>query len=618
MFDIKENLKKLPETPGVYMHKDKLGNVIYVGKAINLKRRVSSYFVNSASHSSKVRSMVKNIEEFEYITCKTEMEALILECNLIKKYEPKYNVLLRDDKTYPYIKLTVNEEYPRLLKTRLIKKDGARYFGPYSDVTSVNRALEFLNKLFKLKRCSATSFPEGFKPCLNYHIYECRGICTGLVDRGEYMKDIDRLTDLLNGKDRSLENELKEQMKEASENLEFEKAAVLRDQIEALKALRNIQRVTMVNGKDLDMVFTAGHGENTVIVLFPVRGGKLSGRETFLMANAENWELDKTDTEEYDEYEKVISEFIKQYYSQLANPPSEILIPKPIKDEKIIGEMLGTRIHTPERGDKYQLLKLASRDVVEISKSLDIKVETQKEREQELRTALSRILGYEKRGYRVESYDISNTNGVDTVGAMVVFRDLKPVRKDYRRFKIRTVEGPDDYGSLQEMLMRRFRRALENDKSFNELPDLILMDGGRGQVTSAEKVLRALRLEIPVLGMAKDDSHRTRALVNGAGQEILLKDYPLLFKYCGTIQEEVHRFAIDYHRSLHNRNSIGSVLDDIPGIGPKKRTALLNHFETIKDIREADKEKLMECPGINEKNAEEIIKFFGLEKQKQV
>ena len=618
MFDIKENLKKLPETPGVYMHNDNLGNVIYVGKAVNLKRRVSSYFVNSASHSSKVRSMVKNIEEFEYITCKTEMEALILECNLIKKYEPKYNVLLRDDKTYPYIKLTMNEDYPRLLKTRLIKKDGARYFGPYSDVAAVNRALELLNKLFKLKRCSATSFPEGFKPCLNYHIGECRGICTGLVDREEYMKDIERLTDLLNGKDKSLENDLKEQMKEASENLEFEKAAILRDQIEALKALRNIQRVTMVNGKDLDMVFTAGHGENTVVVLFPVRGGKLSGRETFLMANAENWELDKTDSEDYDEYEKVISEFIKQYYSQLANPPSEILIPKPIKDEKIISEMLGTKIHTPERGDKYQLLKLASRDVVEISKSLDIKVETQKEREQELRTALSRILGYEKRGYRVESYDISNTNGVDTVGAMVVFRDLKPVRKDYRRFKIRTVEGPDDYGSLQEMLMRRFRRALENDRSFNELPDLILMDGGRGQVTSAEKVLRALRLEIPVLGMAKDDSHRTRALVNGEGQEILLKDYPLLFKYCGTIQEEVHRFAIDYHRSLHNRNTIGSVLDDIPGIGPKKRNALLNHFETIKDIKEAGREKLMECPGITAKNADSIIEFFGLEKHKQV
>ena len=601
------------------MHKDKLGNVIYVGKAINLKRRVSSYFVNSASHSSKVRSMVKSIEEFEYITCKTEMEALILECNLIKRYEPKYNVLLRDDKTYPYIKLTLNEEYPRLIKTRLIRKDGARYFGPYSDVGAVNRALELLNKLFMLKRCSATSFPEGFKPCLNYHIGECRGICTGLVDRDEYMKDIEKLTELLSGRDKSLENELKVRMKEAAENLEFEKAALLRDQAEALKALRNVQRVTMVSGKDLDMVFTVGHGPNCTVVLFPVRDGKLSGRETFLMSNAENWEADNSeDGEGYGEYEKVISEFIKQYYSQLANPPKEILIPHPIKEAAMIGEMLGTRIHTPERGEKHQLLELAARDVVEISRSLEIRVETQKEREQELRNALARILGYEKKGYRVESYDISNTNGVDTVGAMVVFSDLKPVRKDYRRFRIRTVEGPDDYGSLQEMLMRRFRRALENDSGFNTLPDLILMDGGRGQVTSAEKVLTALKLEIPVLGMAKDDSHRTRALVNGEGQEILLKDYPLLFKYCGTIQEEVHRFAIDYHRSLHNRNSIGSVLDEIPGIGPKKRTALLNHFETIKDIREADKDKLMECPGINEKNAEAIIGFFGLDKNKEV
>ncbi len=619
MFDIKENLKKLPETPGVYMHKDKLGNVIYVGKAINLKRRVSSYFVNSASHSSKVRSMVKNISEFEYITCKTEMEALILECNLIKKYEPKYNVLLRDDKTYPYIKLTVNEDYPRLMKTRLIAKDGAKYFGPYSDVTSINRALEFLNKFFKLKRCSLRSFPEGHKPCLNYHINECRGICTGKVTKEEYMKDIETIQELLNGKNRSLENELKSGMKQASEELRFEDAAVLRDQIEALGALRNIQRVTMVNGKDLDMLFPVGEGENTSVILFPVRGGKLSGRETFLMSNAENWDVgEENSDEDMDSREKILTEFIKQYYSQLANPPGEILVPKPLKEAPVIEEMLGTKIHTPERGDKHQLMKLAEKDVIEISKSLEIKVQTQRERETELRTALSRILGYEKVGYRVESYDISNTNGVDTVGAMVVFRDLKPVRKDYRRFKIRTVEGPDDYGSLQEMLTRRFRRALENDKSFNILPDLILMDGGRGQVTSAQKVLMALGLSIPVLGMAKDDSHRTRALVNGDGQEILLKDYPLLFKYCGTIQEEVHRFAIEYHRSLHNRNSIGSVLDDIPGIGPKKRTALLNHFQSIKDIREATEEKLMECPGITEKNAEEIRRFFALDKKREV
>ena len=616
MFDIKENLKKLPETPGVYMHKDKLGNVIYVGKAINLKRRVSSYFVNSASHSSKVRSMVSHISEFEYITCKTEMEALILECNLIKKYEPKYNVLLRDDKTYPYIKVTLNETYPRLLKTRMIKKDGSRYFGPYSDVASINMAIEFLNKFFRLKRCSSQSFPEGFKPCLNFHINECRGLCTGQISREEYMKDIDRLTDLLNGKDKSIENELREEMKKASEKLRFEEAAEYRDQIEALKALRNIQRVTMVNGKDLDMVFPVGQGKNAAVVLFPVRQGKLSGRETFLMSNVENWGSSETEPEGRDEYDTVVSEFIKQYYSQLANPPKEILVPRPLKDGELISDMIGARIHTPERGDKHQLMKLAEKDVIEISKSLETKVETQKERENELRSMLARVLGYDKTGYRVESYDISNTNGVDTVGAMVVFRDLKPVRKDYRRFRIRTVEGPDDYGSLQEMLTRRFRRALENDKSFNILPDLILMDGGQGQVTSAEKVLTVLGLEIPVLGMAKDDSHRTRALVNGQGQEILLKDYPLLFKYCGTIQEEVHRFAIEYHRSLHNRNTIGSVLDEIPGIGPGKRTALLNHFETIQDIKEADREKLMECPGITEKNAEEIVKFFSLDKKR--
>ncbi len=619
MFDIKENLKKLPETPGVYMHKDKLGNVIYVGKAINLKRRVSSYFIRSQSHSSKVRSMVEHIAEFEYITCKTEMEALILECNLIKKYEPKYNVLLRDDKTYPYIKITLSEDYPRLLKTRVIARDGSKYFGPYSDVGSVNKSIEMLNKLFKLKRCSSRSFPEGFKPCLNYHIGECRGICTGEISKEEYRKDIDNIINLLGGKDLSLENGFKEEMKKASDELRFEDAAMYRDKLEALRALREVQRVTMVNGKDLDMVFTVGSGENTSVVLFPVRGGKLSGRETFVMSNVENWGDSETKGKsKRDEYDIVLSEFIKQYYSQLADPPKEILVPKPLSEGPLIEEMLGTKIHTPERGDKHRLLELAKRDVVEMSKTLEVKVTSQKEREEELRSTLSRILGNDKAYYRVESYDISNTNGVDTVGAMVVFRNLKAVRKDYRRFKIRTIEGQDDYGSLREMLSRRFRRALENDGSFNILPDLILMDGGLGQVTSAESVLRELGLSIPVLGMAKDDSHRTRALVNSLGQEIELKEYPLLFKYCGTIQEEVHRFAIEYHRSLHNRNTIGSVLDDIPGIGPKKRNALLKHFETIKDIKEANQEKLMECPGISKKDAESIVRFFGLDKNKEV
>lgn len=601
------------------MHKDKLGNVIYVGKAINLKRRVSSYFIRSQSHSSKVRSMVEHIAEFEYITCKTEMEALILECNLIKKYEPKYNVLLRDDKTYPYIKITLSEDYPRLLKTRVIARDGSKYFGPYSDVGSVNKSIEMLNKLFKLKRCSSRSFPEGFKPCLNYHIGECRGICTGEVSKEEYRKDIDNIINLLGGKDLSLENGFKEEMKKASDELRFEDAAMYRDKLEALRALREVQRVTLVNGKDLDMVFTVGSGENTSVVLFPVRGGKLSGRETFVMSNVENWGDSETKGKsKRDEYDIVLSEFIKQYYSQLADPPKEILVPKPLSEGPLIEEMLGTKIHTPERGDKHRLLELAKRDVVEMSKTLEVKVTSQKEREEELRSTLSRILGNDKAYYRVESYDISNTNGVDTVGAMVVFRNLKAVRKDYRRFKIRTIEGQDDYGSLREMLSRRFRRALENDGSFNILPDLILMDGGLGQVTSAESVLRELGLSIPVLGMAKDDSHRTRALVNSLGQEIELKEYPLLFKYCGTIQEEVHRFAIEYHRSLHNRNTIGSVLDDIPGIGPKKRNALLKHFETIKEIKEADISKLMECPGISKKDAESIVRFFGLDKNKEV
>ena len=408
-------------------------------------------------------------------------------------------------------------------------------------------------------------------------------------------------------------------MKKASDELRFEDAAMYRDKLEALRALREVQRVTMVNGKDLDMVFTVGSGDNTSVVLFPVRGGKLSGRETFVMSNVENWGDSETKGKsKRDEYDIVLSEFIKQYYSQLADPPKEILVPKPLSEGPLIEEMLGTKIHTPERGDKHRLLELAKRDVVEMSKTLEVKVTSQKEREEELRSTLSRILGNDKAYYRVESYDISNTNGVDTVGAMVVFRNLKAVRKDYRRFKIRTIEGQDDYGSLREMLSRRFRRALENDGSFNILPDLILMDGGLGQVTSAESVLSALGLSIPVLGMAKDDSHRTRALVNSLGQEIELKEYPLLFKYCGTIQEEVHRFAIEYHRSLHNRNTIGSVLDDIPGIGPKKRNALLKHFETIKDIKEANQEKLMECPGISKKDAESIVRFFGLDKNKEV
>lgn len=605
-FDIKENLKKLPETPGVYIHKDSLGQVIYVGKAVNLKRRVSGYFTNSSSHTSKVRRMVKDISEFEYINCQTEMEALILECNLIKKYQPRYNILLRDDKTYPYIKVTVNEEYPRVIKTRVQERDGARYFGPYSDVTAVNNIIELLNKIYTLKRCSLSSFNENSRPCLNYHIQECRGVCTGKVCREEYLKDIDAVLDFLNGRDKKLIGYLKEKMQAKAENLEFEEAAVYRDYLSSAESLKSVQRVTMVNGKDFDMVLSAGSGENISAVLFTVRDGKLGGRETFAMTS----ESEMTS-------EQVVEEFIKQYYRELASPPHEIVVSKPLSQSRLIEDYLSelgghkVRIFTPERGDKKALLELAKRDVAQMSETLEARLDTAREKEANIRKLLAGLTGIEKEYYRVESYDISNTNGVDTVGAMVVYRNLKPVRKDYRRFRIRSVTGPDDYASLEEMLIRRFNRAKANDPGFRNLPDVIFIDGGLGQVHSAVKAMEKVGIFVPVYGMAKDDSHRTRALIDSDGNELELKEYGMLFSYLGTIQEEVHRFAIEYHRSLHNRNSIGSVLDNIPGIGPKKRTALLTHFKSVDDIRNADKEALRAVDGISEKNAEEIIRYFS-------
>lgn len=607
MFDIKENLKKLPDTPGVYMHKDRLGQVIYVGKAISLRNRVRQYFQSSANHSPKVRSMVANIAEFEYITCSTEMEALILECNLIKKYAPKYNVLLRDDKTYPYIKVTLQEEFPRVVKTRIIKKDGSKYFGPYSDAGAVNNTIELLNKIFSLKRCSAVKFPAGHRPCLSYHIGDCLGVCCDMADKAEYNERIDKVLEFLGGKQKKVVDYLTAQMEKASEDLRFEDAAGFRDQITAVKSLLDVQRVTMTSGKDLDILIPVGKGEHQSIILFPVRDGKLSGRETFPMR-----------TEGEDDYDDLMGQFIKQYYSQWLSVPPEILLPKELQEAELIEEYLKSleegrkiRIFVPQRGSKKALLDLALKDTEEIAKTLEDKIESAKAKEDAIRARFATILGIKKDNYRIESYDISNTNGVDTVGAMVVFNNLKPVKKDYRRFKIKTVEGPDDYGALQEMLYRRFKRAQEGDPGFSTLPDLILMDGGQGQVTSAQKVLAAMGIEIPVLGMAKDDSHRTRALVNGEGHEFVLTEDPMLFQYCGRLQEEVHRFAIDYHRSLHNKNTIGSVLDNIEGIGPVKRNALLSGFSSVDAIKGATVDELMKIPGITERNALAIKEYFS-------
>ncbi len=616
MFDIQENLKKLPDSPGVYLHKDKLGQVIYVGKAVSLKNRVRQYFQSSRHMDPKVRSMVSQIEEFEYITTGSEMEALILECNLIKKYSPKYNVLLRDDKTYPYIKVTMEEAYPRLLKTRQVKKDGSKYFGPYSDAGAVNQIVDLLNQVYALKKCSARVFPKGFRPCLNYHIKQCDGICQGTVSPAEYREKIDHAVEFLRGRTKGILSHLEEEMRKASENLDFERAAEYRDYIMAAKALSEKQRVVLQDTKDVDLILVARGAKQRHVVLFFVRDGKLSGRETYDLQSMEE-----------DSSDEIVAAFLKQHYSQSIHLPKEILLEKQPEEkpllEAYLSELAGhqVRLLAPQKGEKRALLELAKKDVVEMVKTIDQRAEVRKERAQSLGKEIYTILnhmGYEDqpyngRDYRVEAYDISNTNGVDTVGAMVVFEGLRPDKKSYRRFKIRTVEGQDDYACMQEVLFRRFRRALEGDEGFSVLPDLILMDGGKGHVNAAIEMIRAMDLDLAVAGMAKDDHHRTRSLVyveNGQMRELRLREHPLLYKYMGTVQEEVHRFAIDYHRGLRGKRMLTSVLDEIEGIGPAKRGALLDHFGSVERIKQASVEELREVKGITEKLAEKIREYF--------
>ncbi len=634
MFDIKENLKKLPDEPGVYLHKDKLGQVIYVGKAISLKNRVRQYFQSSKNMDPKVRAMVSNIEEFEYIKCGSEMEALILENNLIKKYMPKYNVLLRDDKTYPYIKIT-NEKWPRILKTRRVIKDGSKYFGPYSDVGAVNQMVEFLNQIYKIKRCSAKEFPRDARPCLNYHIGQCDGICAGYAKHADYMRRVDEAATFLRGKQSSLLNYLKDKMNEAAENLEYENAARYRDYMIAAKALNEKQRVVLTHTKDIDLVMHGGKGH---VVLFFVRDGKLSGRETFTL---------ETSIEENED--SVLGAFIKQHYGQMTNGPGEILLKKDIADRDLLERFLSScwskkvSLFVPQKGEKKAFLEMAEKDTYEMMKNIDEKEKNKRERNDKIKTQIDDVIEKATIGkatsqwinedtgeiisllnedgkapHRVEAYDISNINGIDNVGAMVVFNGLKANKKAYRRFKIKSIEGPNDYGSMQEVIYRRVMRALDGDAGFLPLPDLMLIDGGKGHIEAVNKILEELNVEIPIVGMAKDDSHRTRALVYhplskvGRGQffEEELKGNSMLFRYIGNIQEEVHRFAIDYHKGLRSAKMTKSILDDINGIGPKKRNALLNKFKTIDNIRNATKEELLCTEGINERNAEDIINFF--------
>lgn len=633
MFDIKENLKNLPDTPGVYLHKDRLGNIIYVGKAVSLRNRVRQYFQSTKNMAPKVRSMVSQIAEFEYITAGSETEALILECNLIKKYRPKYNILLRDDKTYPYIKIT-NEEYPRIIKTRIVKKDGGRYFGPYSDAGAVNKIVDLLNASFALKRCSATSFPPGFRPCLNYHINQCKGVCSGEVDRQTYMESIEGAREFLNGKNSKILGRLKERMLEASEALNFEEAAQYRDYIEAAKALSATQRVVMHQAADIDIVIPARGQEEVHMVIFFVREGKLVGRETYEMESS--WEENK---------QELVAAFLNQHYSQMPNFPKEILLTHTPEDcaalEEYLSELAGhhVKLYRPQKGEKKALVDMAAKDVIEMVKTIDERAEAARERKQSLGSEVFAVLKemnaafgeYDGRDFRAEAYDISNTNGVDTVGAMVTFDGLKADKKGYRKFKIRTIEGQDDYGSMREVLSRRFRRVMEGDEAFEVLPDIIFMDGGKGHVTVALEVLEAAGFDIPVVGMVKDDKHRTRALIYRKNlckdsaeaalqkeepvyEEIPLKGKPMLFRYIGRMQEEVHRFAIEYHRTLRNKHASGSVLDEIEGIGPVRRKALLEHFKSVERIRQASREELEAAPGMNARAAESVWTYFRVAK----
>lgn len=600
------------------MHKDSLGNIIYVGKAISLRNRVRQYFQSSKNMHPKVRSMVENIAEFEYITAGSEMEALILECNLIKKHRPKYNVLLRDDKTYPYIKIT-NEDYPRIIKTRTVKKDGGKYYGPYSDAGAVNKIVDLLNSSFSLKRCTMTSFGENARPCLNYHINQCKGICSGTVSRSEYAESIEGAREFLNGKNKRIIESLESKMYAASEKMEFEEAAKYRDYIEAAKVLTATQRVVMQQSADIDIVIPAKGTDETHMVIFFVREGKLVGREVY--------EMQAMATEDRKE---LVSAFINQHYSRVPNFPKEILLTHMPEDKDVLEEYLSqlaghnVKLLQPQKGEKKALVDMASKDVIEMVKTIDDRAVAERERKKSLGAEIFAVLNemgavsgeYDGREFRAEAYDISNTNGVDTVGAMVVFEGLKADKKSYRKFKIRTVYGQDDYASMREVLSRRFNRVFEGDEKFEILPDIIFMDGGKGHVSTALEVIDATELGIPVVGMVKDDKHRTRALIyrkkdSEEYEEIPLAGKNLLFKYIGRMQEEVHRFAIEYHRNVRNKRVGTSVLDDIEGIGPARRTALLEHFKSVDNIRAASLEELENAPSMNRKAAENVRRYFN-------
>ena len=616
-FNIDEELKKLPVKPGVYIMHDRHDTIIYVGKAVVLKNRVRQYFQKGYKRSPKIEHMVSQIERFEYIVTDSELEALVLESNLIKEHRPKYNTMLKDDKAYPYIRVTVQEDFPRVMVARSRKKDGARYFGPYTNATAVRDIIELLRKLYSIRSCSRV-LPRDIgkdRPCLYHHIGQCGAPCQGYISKEQYRENVQKLISFLKGRVEDEIAELTEKMMKASEDMRFEEAARYRDLIESIKELREKQKITGTDGDDRDIIAIAmdhpsaasdpelGFVRNAVIQVFFVRGGKLIGREHFFLT-----------ADDTDDPREVVRAFISQYYASTPMIPKELMLETDIPDRELLEQWLTSRrgskvtIRIPQKGLKEKLVEMARENA-------DIVLNRDRERlrREEMRTLgavreIRDLLGIPCAD-RMESYDISNISGADSVGSMIVYEKGKPKRSDYRKFRIKWVEGPNDYASMEEVLTRRYTRAKEGDPSFARLPDVILMDGGKGQVHAAEHVLHELGFNIPVAGMVKDDFHRTRGLYFH-DRELPIKRDSEGFKLLTRVQDEVHRFAIEYHRLLRSKGQVHSVLDDIEGIGPARRKALLRTFKTTEAIRDASVEELLHAPSMNEAAAENVYRFF--------
>ncbi len=605
MFDLEEELKKLPDLPGVYIMHDNIDTIIYVGKAVNLKNRVRQYFRENTKHTAKIRQMVSHISYFEYIITDSELEALVLECNLIKEHSPKYNTMLKDDKTYPFIKVTTHEAYPRVFVSRDIKHGTGRFFGPYTSSKAVNDTIELLCKLYKIRTCNRRLPKDTGKerPCLNYHIGQCSAPCQGYIDEETYRKAIDEVIEFLNGNYTKILGNLMDSMKACAQNMQYEEAAKYRDLIGSVKQVAQKQKITTDDNADRDVIACASDGNDAVVQVFFIREGKLLGRDHFHMAVAQG-----------DGISEILSQFIKQYYGGTPYIPNVIMIQKEIEDADVVAAWLTdikktkVKIITPKKGDKEKLVELAYKNAQNVLLQDTERIKNEQKKTIGAMTEIAKLIGLPVIK-RAEAYDISNTNGVESVGSMIVFQDGKPKKNDYRKFKIKTVKGPDDYKSMKEVLTRRFKRAIEGSKGFEIYPDLIMMDGGRGQVNIALEVLKELGLSIPVCGMVKDDNHNTRGLYYN-NKLIAIDTHSEGFKLITRIQDEAHRFAIEYHRSLRSKQQVHSILDGIEGIGPARRKSLMKHFLDIEKIRQASVEELMKADGITKNIAQNIYRYF--------